>query len=168
MRREPDLHRRSGEPWLATSLWCVAATMGGAAVPAGAGRAPRPDPGRDMVTALAAPGPHPSLGSEARLFDRLVGTWDCDFSFHLEDGSVTHTPGELRFGWIIDGRALQDIWIGYPKRPNDERTIGTSVRFYDASSKAWRVVFVAPAFGVDHPRAGRSRGRSDRPARPGQ
>jgi len=101
-----------------------------------------------MITALAAPGPHSSLGDQARVFDRLVGTWDCDYSFHAEDGSVRHSTGELLFGWIIDGRALQDIWIGYPKRPGDERNIGTSVRFYDTKSKMWRVVFVAPAFGV--------------------
>ncbi len=106
-----------------------------------------PDPGRDMIIALSAPGPHPSLGVEARLFDRLVGTWDCDYSFHAEDGSVSHSNGELRFGWIIDGRALQDIWITYPKRPNGERSIGTSVRFFDIKAKMWRVVWVAPAFG---------------------
>ena len=107
-----------------------------------------PDPRRDMVAELAAPGPHPSLGADARDFDRLVGTWDCDYSFLAEDGSVRHSKGELRFGWIIDGRALQDIWIGYPTRPNDERRIGTSVRFFDTKARIWRVVFVAPAFGI--------------------
>jgi hypothetical protein len=107
------------------------------------------DPRRDMITALPAPGPHPSLGDEARLFDRLVGTWDCDYSFHAEDGTTRRSSGELRFGWIIDGRALQDIWVGYPREGSkDERTIGTSLRFFDATSRTWRVVWVAPAFGV--------------------
>ena len=106
------------------------------------------DPRRDMISALPAPGPHPLLGDQARVFDRFVGTWDCDYSFIAADGTVRHSPGELRFGWIIDGRALQDIWIGYPRRPDDERTIGTSVRFFDRELKAWRVVFVAPAFGA--------------------
>ena len=106
------------------------------------------DPRRDMITALPSLGPHASLGEEARVFDHLVGTWDCDYSFHAEDGAVRRSSGELRFGWIIDGRALQDIWIGYPKSGSkDERTIGTSVRFFDSKSKTWRVVFVAPAFG---------------------
>ncbi len=132
----------------ATSMLCATLGAGegaGAAPPPGAAA---PDPRRDMITALPAPGPHPSLGAEARLFDRLVGTWDCDYSFHAEDGSVSHSTGELRFGWIIDGRALQDIWITYPKRPNDERSIGTSVRFFDTRARVWRVVFVAPAFGL--------------------
>ena len=106
------------------------------------------DPRRDMITELPALGPHPSLGDQARIFDRFVGTWDCDYSFIAVNGSVSHKPGEVLFGWIIDGLALQDIWIGYPKSPSDERTIGTTVRFFDKQSKLWRVVFVAPAFGA--------------------
>ena len=107
-----------------------------------------PDSRHEMIATLAAPGPHPSLGEEARLFDRFVGTWDCAYSFHAEDGSVTHSSGELKFGWILDGWAIQDIWIGYPTEGSKgERRIGTSVRFFDTKSKVWRVVFVAPAAG---------------------
>lgn len=106
------------------------------------------DPRQAMVKELSAPGPHASLRDEARVFDRLVGTWDCDFGFYAEDGSVRHTPGELKFGWIIDGRALQDIWITYPTKGSKERGIGTSIRFFDSKSKMWRVVFVSPAYGA--------------------
>ncbi len=142
-----DLSRLTAATMAAGMLCCTldAGESAGVAPPPGAAS---PDPRRAMITALAAPGPHLSLGNEARIFDRLVGTWDCDYSFIAEDGTVSHKPGELLFGWIIDGRALQDIWIGYPQRSNDERTIGTSVRFFDSKAKRWRVVFVAPAFGV--------------------
>lgn len=79
----------------------------------------------DLIAALQALGPHVSIGEESRLFDRLVGIWDCDYGFYAGDGSVRHASGELRFGWIIDGRALQDIWITYPKPGSkDERKIG--------------------------------------------
>jgi hypothetical protein len=101
-----------------------------------------------MTAALSASGPHPSLGDEARVFDRFVGTWDCDYGFIGEDGRVSHASGELKFGWIIDGRALQDIWISYPRKGADERSIGTSVRFFDDKLKKWRVVFVGPAYGI--------------------
>ena len=110
--------------------------------------APDPDPRRDLITALPAPGPHLSLGAEARTFDRVVGAWDADYSFHAEDGGVSHSKGEVRFGWVLDGHAIQDIFIGYPKRPTDERNVGTTLRFFDAKTRVWRVVFVAPAFGV--------------------
>ena len=116
------------------------------------------DPRRDMITVLPASRPHPSLGDEAHAFDRLVGTWDCDYSFHAEDGTVTRASGELRFGWIIDGHALQDIWITYPKGPAEERLIGTSLRFFDAKTKVWRVVFVLPALGLLTTVEGRAEG----------
>jgi hypothetical protein len=105
-----------------------------------------PDSTRDMVSVLAAPGPHPSLGEPARLWDPFVGTWDCDYTFYLEDGGVRHARGELEFGWIIDGRAIQDVWITYADDGSKERDIGTSIRFYDPDTKTWRVVFVSPAY----------------------
>ncbi len=106
-----------------------------------------PDPRQAMVKALSASGPHPSLGDEARVFDRFIGAWDCDYTFFAEDGGVRRASGELEFGWILDGRAVQDIWITYPEAPSKERSIGTSVRFFDPKSKVWRVLFVNPAYG---------------------
>jgi hypothetical protein len=99
-----------------------------------------------MVAALGASGPHSSLGEEARVFDRFVGAWDCDYTFYLDAGGKRHSSGELLFGWIIDGRAMQDIWITYPKDGAKDRGIGTSVRFFDTRSKVWRVTFVSPAY----------------------
>src|SRR5262245_31731363 len=101
---------------------------------------------RAMIRALGSENPHPVMGDQARIFDRFIGTWDCDFGFLLDDGSVRHQSGELLFGWILDGRALQDIWVGYPAGQRNERTIGTSVRFFDTALKRWRVVFVSPQF----------------------
>jgi hypothetical protein len=101
-----------------------------------------------MVSVLSASSPHPSLGDEARVWDRFVGAWDCDFTFFLEDGSVRHSRGELEFGWVMDGRAIQDIWITYPKEAGKERGIGTSVRFFDSKAKTWQVVFISPAYGA--------------------
>jgi uncharacterized protein len=106
--------------------------------------APTSDPRRDMIKALEAPGPHPSLGEQARVFDRLVGTWDCDYSFHLDDGTVRHSKGELLVGWILDGRAVQDLFITYPANGEKERRIGTTIRFFDTALKQWRIVFVSP------------------------
>ena len=116
------------------------------------------DAGRDMLTTLAADGPNASLGAEARVWDQFVGTWDCDYSFHAEDGTVTRAKGELRFGWIIDGHAVQDIWITYPQRPNEEREIGTSLRFFDPKSGLWRVVFILPTLNILTTLEGRAHG----------
>jgi hypothetical protein len=99
-----------------------------------------------MITALGSATPNPSLGEEAQTFDRLVGTWDAEFAFYGDDGTVFHKKGELLFGWIMDGRAIQDLWIGYPTENQKERTIGTTIRFFDTALKQWRVIFVNPQF----------------------
>jgi len=113
------------------------------------GAAPREsDPRHAMIETLPASGPHPSLGDQARVFDRLVGVWDCDYGFIAENGAVSHAPGELKFGWIIDGRAIQDIWISYPTKGASERGIGTSIRFFDSKTRMWRVVFVSPEYNA--------------------
>jgi len=49
---------------------------------------------------------------------------------------------------VLDGRAIQDLWITYPKQGEKERGIGTSIRFFDDESRMWRVVFVSPRHGA--------------------
>jgi len=103
----------------------------------------------DMISSLGVDGPHRAQvagGTEARLFDRFIGTWKTDFRFIADDGSVQRTyPGLVIMGWIIDGHAIQDIWLGYPEgRAFAERFIGTTVRFFDQSVGAWRQTFTAP------------------------
>lgn len=95
-----------------------------------------------MIDALGSPNPNPVLGDEARTFDQLVGTWDADFTFHRPDGTILHKKGELHFGWVMDGTAMQDLWIGYPAEAGKERSIGTTIRFLDPQTKQWRIVFV--------------------------
>jgi hypothetical protein len=99
-----------------------------------------------MITTLAARSASPALGEEAQTFDRLVGVWDADFSFPKDDGTVSHKKGEILFGWVMDGHAIQDLWISYPTPERKERTIGTTFRFFDKASKQWRIVFVNPQF----------------------
>jgi hypothetical protein len=114
---------------------------------AGAGQETEmPDSRQEMIAVLPAPRPHPSLGDSAQIFDQLVGTWDTDYTFYAADGTTSRRSGEVLFGWIIDGRALQDVWISHPM--DAERDLGTTVRFYDAKTATWRVVWVHPASGV--------------------
>jgi hypothetical protein len=136
--------RRSWVSWIAVT--CATATAFALALPcyAATSGAEPSDTRQQMIAVLSASGPHASLGDQARVWERFIGTWDCDFGFYLDDGSVRHTPGELEFGWVLDGRAIQDLWITYPKQGEKERGIGTTIRFFDDRSRSWRVVFVGP------------------------
>jgi hypothetical protein len=107
--------------------------------------AAEPVPARDaMISVLGAMNPSPSLGDESRIFDRLIGAWDADFTFPHDDGTTTRKKGELLFGWVLDGHAMQDLWISYPADSSKHRTIGTTIWFFDTSTKRWRIVFVGP------------------------
>src|SRR5919109_4265036 len=97
-----------------------------------------------MIRVLGSSNANAALGDEAQTFDRFVGTWDADFSFRRKDGVVYHKKGELHFGWVMDGRAIQDLWIGYPTEGQKERSIGTTLRFFDPKLKQWRIVFISP------------------------
>jgi hypothetical protein len=103
-------------------------------------------PNRDLVTALPAMGPHPSLGDQANVFGRFVGTWDVEYNMFTEDGKATRFYGEVIAGWVMDGHAVQDLFISYPKEKGKERAIGTTIRYFEPKTGMWRVIFILPQF----------------------
>jgi hypothetical protein len=96
---------------------------------------------------LQAIGPHPSLGEQAQVFGRFVGIWDGEYAEFSKDGRTTHSSGEWIFGWIMDGRAIQDLFIIHPSAARKERYIGTTLRYFDPKSGAWSVTFIDPENG---------------------
>jgi hypothetical protein len=106
-----------------------------------------------MIEVLHAPGPHPDLAEKLMLFGRLVGSWDIEGRTFDEQGIVLRRQdGEWHFGWILEGRAIQDVLIA-PRRTGRQpepaaEAFDTAVRWYDPSIDAWRITIVAPIFGV--------------------
>jgi hypothetical protein len=102
------------------------------------------DPRLDMVRALEALGPHPALGDQANAFGRLIGTWDVEYTDFSRDGKVNHRSGKLIVGWVMDGRAIQDLWIVDPSGTRTEREVYTDVRYFDSKSQTWPALFIDP------------------------
>jgi hypothetical protein len=128
---------------LASFFLCWASVAsGGAAASEKSGSVPATDPRRDMVTALQAMGPDPSMGDQAKVYDRLVGTWDVEYTDFSKDGKVIHRSGEFIVGWVMDGRAIQDFWIVYPSGARKEREVYTDLRYYDPKSRTWPATFI--------------------------
>jgi hypothetical protein len=98
----------------------------------------------DMIEALKAQGPHASLGEAAGVFGQLVGTWDLTCERYAADGTRTSSRGVWHFGWIVDGRMMQDVIYFFPTGQSAQRVGGTTLRFYDTQAKQWRVTFFAP------------------------
>jgi len=130
------LTRRSAAALLASGVLSV--SLGAAAV------APAADPRLDLVSALKAMGPHPSLGDQGQVFDRLIGTWDVDYADISTDGTVTRHTGKLVVGWVMDGRVIQDLWIVDPYGFRQEREVYTDLRYFDAKTKTWPATFIDP------------------------
>jgi hypothetical protein len=116
--------------------------ISGAAAAEKAGNGAGTDARLDMVTALKAMGPHPSLGDQAKIFDFLVGTWDVEYTDFSKDSKLTHRAGEFIVGWVMDGRAIQDFWIVYPSGARKEREVYTDLRYYDPKSRTWPSTFI--------------------------
>ena len=100
-------------------------------------------PGTEMIRELASQGAHASLGAQAQTFDRFVGAWDLDCDLYSEEGKSTNFRGSWIFGWVLDGRIMQDVLI----EGDAQSRRGTTVRFYNAKSKEWRIVWIPPLSG---------------------
>jgi hypothetical protein len=126
--------------WVSLSIASAAATEK-------ARNAPASDPRLDMVTALQAMGPYPSLGDQAKVFGRLIGTWNGEYTEFSNDGKATRSSGKWIFGWVMGGRAIQDLFIIYPSAAH-QGFVGTTLRYFDPKSGTWSVTFVDPENGA--------------------
>lgn len=101
---------------------------------------------------LSANGPIEDRAEKLMLFGQFVGDWDVDFIVYEPDGTKQTEKAEWHFGWVLEGRAVQDVWI-VPRREERDKTspvksdYGTTIRFYDSEIDAWRVVYVSPLHG---------------------
>ena len=105
-----------------------------------------------MIEVLQASEPLPELAEKLQLFGQFVGSWDARVVNYKRDGSSQIVEAEWHFGWVLEGRAIQDVWIA-PKRSlrvveeNAPGDYGATIRFYDAKIDAWRSTWIGPVKG---------------------
>lgn len=117
-----------------------------------------------LWSVLAAAEPHPSLGSHADDYGRVIGSWRGELRDHFSGKSPQTRSVEAHFGWVLEGRAVQDVWIT-PARLDrasaEQRTLdwyGTSLRIYDPKAELWRVTWSDPVSGYRIELEGRRQG----------
>ncbi|HZD93860.1 MAG TPA: hypothetical protein VE133_06370 [Candidatus Sulfotelmatobacter sp.] len=119
----------------------------------------------EFFTALAAPVRSPEIPENADLYGWLIGSWDLEVLRYGVDVSSRHITGEAHFGWVLEGRAVQDVWI-MPRRA--ERTLelektcnmyGTTIRVWDPAIQAWRVTWINPVTSSRDELIGRRSGK---------
>jgi len=87
------------------------------------------------------------LGDQGQVPGRLVGTWDVEYTTFAKDGTASQRTGEFIVEWVMDGRALQDLWIVHPRGTRKEREVYTDLHWFDAKSRTWRAAFIDPEHG---------------------
>jgi hypothetical protein len=110
-------------------------------------KGPSADPAASMMDALVADGPAAENAAALRLFGQFAGSWDGALRLPNADGTTTTAVGEIHMGWVLGGRALQDVWI-FPKRGTEAGTprgeYGTTIRFFDRAAGNWRSIWISP------------------------
>lgn len=101
---------------------------------------------------LKAPGPAADRADKMGLYGWLIGDWTFDAVVNRDDGSQHKGRGEIHFGWVLDGRAIQDVWI----LPGIFH--GTTLRIYDPGLDAWHILWNDPLKQLYTRQLGRAQG----------
>src|SRR5690349_11393587 len=120
-----------------------------------------------FASLLHAEAPAPDLKDKLDLYGRFVGDWDSEVTAYAPGGATFAETGEIHFGWILEGRAIQDIWM-IPRRdarasgmtpfPVAGNWYGTTLRIYDSTIDAWRIFWIDPGRHTFRQQIGRREG----------
>lgn len=104
----------------------------------------------NFIETLQSPGP---TSDKMGLYGWLIGDWSFDATVYPGDGTAHPGQGEIHFAWVLDGRAIQDVWIlpGFFH--------GTTLRIYDPGLDAWHVLWSDPLKQYYSRQIGRAQGR---------
>jgi catechol 2,3-dioxygenase-like lactoylglutathione lyase family enzyme len=119
---------------------------------------------RSLIEALHTDRPAPNRAEKMGLYGWLVGGWEMDAVYHPVEGSTRRSRGEIHFGWVLAGRAIQDVWIVPPRDQQPAEApawgdfYGTTLRVYDPGLDAWHILWIDPVKQFYTRQIGRARG----------
>jgi hypothetical protein len=116
----------------------------------------------DFVALLSAPARASEIAAPEDVYGWLVGSWELDV-LHYGDDDLRQKKikAEAHFGWVLEGRAIQDVWI--MPSPSNRISIsdgagnmyGTTLRVWDPNQRAWRIRWIDPISGREDRQVGR-------------
>lgn len=108
----------------------------------------------------------PEIAEADDIYGWLVGSWHLRvLTYWAQDVRPRNLEGEVHAGRVLEGRAIQDVWLA-PTRarrrePGADLSIdmyGTTLRVWDATVKGWRITWINPVTGHREEQIGRARG----------
>lgn len=102
----------------------------------------------DFETALVSPEKNSLIPEEDNWFGPLVGTWDIEWVDGHGTEHERHVKGEWIFSWILEGTAIQDVFICPSREARKIKTwadaaYGTTVRIYNPRQRTWDIFYGA-------------------------
>jgi hypothetical protein len=70
---------------------------------------------QEFLNALPSPGRAPELAEADDIFGWMIGSWEVDAILHDRNGQTHETKGEVHASWVLEGRAIQDLFIFPPR-----------------------------------------------------
>jgi uncharacterized protein len=108
----------------------------------------------DFVHALVSDRPSEELGEYADYYKWLIGGWDVKAIDYLSADKKMETLGEWYFSWVLEGRAVQDVWIAPKRALRTKETskignrYGSTIRTFDFNTKSWTITWFNPVSGA--------------------
>jgi hypothetical protein len=121
-----------------------------------------------FVDVLHTDRPAPDRADKMGLYGWFIGQWDMDVTTYEQNGAAHRGSGEIHAGWVLEGRAIQDVWMIPPRSkrgpnapilPVAGNWYGTTLRVYDPGLDAWHILWSDPATQFYTRQIGRARGR---------
>jgi hypothetical protein len=116
-------------------------------------------------TPLRASGRSPEIPESADAYGWLVGSWELEvLHYKTVNLASQEIKGEAHFDWVLESRAIQDVWImprSSERKQDSDRTnnmYGTTLRVWDPAIQAWRIRWVNPVTGHEERQTGRKIG----------
>ena len=115
-----------------------------------------------LVQNLHADAPAPDRAQQMMLYGQFLGSWDGTLRYVDAEGARHETTAEVHFGWVLEGRAVQDVWIAPSRkgRKAGERLLmhGSTFRVYDPQNDNWQITWIDPVKQVVNRMTGRKVG----------
>ena len=101
---------------------------------------------KEFVEALLSSGKSNRIPEDDNFFAPLIGEWDFEWVDNHGTENERHIKGEWIFSWVLDGTAIQDLFIcpSREERKKDSQPdaeYGTTIRIYNPKSQAWDIFY---------------------------
>jgi len=112
------------------------------------------DAQRQFSSALISNVSSDHLKLRDNIYKNLVGSWDVTAVNIVPGGEDVTQKGEWIFAWVLEGRAIQDVWIAPKRALRTKETAGpfnrygTTIRYYHPELKTWKIFWHNPVSGA--------------------